>query len=801
MRKLFCILFIVYSGLHFNSVAHSQGTTSRPRSGVVTGIVYAVDTGEPIPFVTVQALETGRSTLTNEDGRFRILLPAGSYQLKLSHIGYYSEQTTLDVDDSTTTRDFRLRPSLIELKGIRVYKEAYDPGQQIIIEAIKRKNDILSRLHDYSYDAYSKLVIRDESKTDSSEIFMIAESQTTAYWEQPDKYKEVLSARKQSSNLASGDVILVMGEILNFNKNRIDIGEYSVVTPTAKDALDSYDYYLLDTVLIDSRRVFVLEIEPKSQAEPLFVGTIHIADSTYDVVMVDVGFNEAFRPPMMDSIRYSQRFAQFNDEFWMPIEIRLWCLLQFKVPFPGVPSRLSLDWQASLYSFSFEKGHAEGTFDEYAFIVDENADDFDTLAWSQRQTIPLTEEEVRGYERIDSIANAPKPLGKKIALGLAGALALMMFGDDDIFHFNRVEGPYLGAGVDLDRIMWETDLWLSGGYAFDAKDWSFRIGLSREIWKQKKLWLGAEAKNRVVHRPTIFARPGFNSTTGALWYASDPYDYYREKGYRLMGGFRPVDHTRIRLTYRDYRQTTADLVTDYSFFGDSGSTRVNPAIADGHLRSIETRFRYDSRSRMLSKGTEYMVITGQYTMLELGVEYASPDVIDNDFDFTRYYARLHRQQHSLGLGLTSIELYWGDADGNLPPQNQFTVDHSDPVFFRQLGFKTLNEHNYSGNEVLSAYANHNFGMRLFRKSGFPLLKELPFDVGIHGGAFWSDFDGGRAWPQNGSPRTALTAFGEVGFSLSNLTPFISPFNLATSFTWQLSDYDTARFAWQIGLRL
>ena len=46
---------------------------------------------------------------------------------------------------------------------------------------------------------------------------------------------------------------------------------------------------------------------------------------------------------------------------------------------------------------------------------------------------------------------------------------------------------------------------------------------------------------------------------------------------------------------------------------------------------------------------------------------------------------------------------------------------------------------------------------------------------------------------------APRAYSEVGFGLGNLTPFLSPFNLAAHFTWQLSSYPTSRFAFALSL--
>ncbi len=47
--------------------------------------------------------------------------------------------------------------------------------------------------------------------------------------------------------------------------------------------------------------------------------------------------------------------------------------------------------------------------------------------------------------------------------------------------------------------------------------------------------------------------------------------------------------------------------------------------------------------------------------------------------------------------------------------------------------------------------------------------------------------------------TAPRPYGEAGFTLGNLTPFLSPFDLAVSFTWQLSSYPTQRFRLGFGI--
>jgi len=391
MKKPF-ISFLVFLafGLFFaqrDAHADDQDTipVAKTRRFVIEGTVYDKDTGEPIPSATVQVLGAKKAMPTNADGRFRLVLEKGDYDIKISHVGHYSEKFTASLTDSSLAIDVRLKPLVIYMGERRVYTRAYNPAQKIIAAAIARKKDILSRFHDYTYDSYAKFVLSDPAKADSENIFIIIESQTTSFWEQPDKYKEVITARQQSANIPSNaNVIMVVGEMLNFNKNRIELGDYSVVSPTATDAMDHYNYYLLDTVYYDERAVFILEMEPKNEYDPLLAGEIHIIDSTFEVVRVDGSFSKGLNFPFIKNARYYQHLAPIEGGYWLPVQIGFSGQIDFNMPLPGVPSVLEFEHVASIYSYQIETGHPKGTFDEYEIVINEDAADIDSAAWAAR---------------------------------------------------------------------------------------------------------------------------------------------------------------------------------------------------------------------------------------------------------------------------------------------------------------------------------------------------------------------------------------------------------------------------------
>ncbi len=72
-------------------------------------------------------------------------------------------------------------------------------------------------------------------------------------------------------------------------------------------------------------------------------------------------------------------------------------------------------------------------------------------------------------------------------------------------------------------------------------------------------------------------------------------------------------------------------------------------------------------------------------------------------------------------------------------------------------------------------------------------------MSLHGGVFWTDFINHLPNPGDTLFTTARTPYAELGFGLGNLTPFLSPLNLAAHFTWQLSAYPTNRFRFGFGL--
>ncbi len=755
---------------------------------MITGVVYDAAEKNTLSEVTIRVASTGQSTLANAKGAFSISLPYGSYQVIFSRVGHATDTLEIAVSDSLQTADVFLTAIAVELPELKVYERQYDPAQLIIREAIKRKKTILAMLHDYQFTAYTKLLVYTPDSVDQlGPIDYITEIQLTGYWKKPNDYKEIITARRQSANLNAEDNLVTVGDILNFNQNRLEIGRYQVVSPTAEDALDYYDYYLLDTLYVDGRRLFHLEIEPKSQTTPLFVGTIDIADSLFTVAGVNVGFNDVFKGGYFRNARYSQKLSPLEDTIWMPTEIHFES--DIKIPIPGIPL-YHFNYIAVLHEYQFNKGLPKGVINEFDLEVDNKADDIDSSAWQAQTHIPLTTEEQLGYKRIDSLEQVPKPIGQQILkYTLFGMIAA--FTQPQLFHYNRVEGAYLGDGFDLPNVFPRTSFAFKLGYSFGLKRWEQGYGVTYQIRDQGRLRFKAEYHDDIRRLLIIRPNENVNMTFPALFFGEDPLNYFHERGFSISAEMNIQKHVRTSISYANVDQFSKKMTSDYSFFADDTTFRENPEITEGTDRSIGFTLRFDNRPMIKNKKSETVITPPTYTMVDISAKIASPDLTHSEFKYNQYRLSVYEKFRVADWGILTVAPSFGIVTGEPTRQQRFTAANS---FLEDItDFKTVNRKvNFSGDHMYSVYIAHDFGRTFFKKLHVPVLRDLPTTFQVFGGAFWFK-DEVHVPSDTFAFTTGDDPYSEVGFGIGR----IPPFSLGMFFAFRLSHHQTSKFGFAL----
>ncbi|HET7024410.1 MAG TPA: DUF5686 family protein [Gemmatimonadales bacterium] len=764
----------------------------------ITGCVRDSVSKAPILLATVRVMGTDRSMLTDDIGCFRFQSAVIPVDLDVRQIGYRPVTVHIDSLSAGARREIYLRPVAFALAPLTI-RGTDDAAIRIIRSAIARKHALVTTTHDYQYQAYVKFAVRDLARPQDSaaSVLLITESRSRIYWEQPDHYQETILARRQTGNLRASQNLVTAGEIANFQRERIEFRQFSVVSPIADDALDRYRYAILDTLMIDGQRVFRLAMTPRSEATPLFVGTVDIADSTFDLAGIDVGFDRAVHFTALHDLRYRQLLRQVVPGHWMPYRITLSGALHLSIPLPRLPHDLAFEHAAELSDFEFDRGNAPADLGEVRIAVDPAADRPDSAAWAATDsTFPLSPAERAAWQRIDSVARRPPDFSTRARRGIATSIGLLT--DPTFFHFNRVEGAYIGLGAGWDS---HPGLGAEGraGYATGSDEGEFSLSGRTRLSTDQRTWLGLEYHDQVVTRPT-FVSGSYNPTVRALLFRIDPLDYYRERGVTLSLTTKLADFTDLELRYDNEAQSTLPVVTDYSVFGSRRPIRPNIPIADGELRTLGASITYDSRPMRRTGTRTDRLPAATWTRVSLGAELAAPTIIPDDFTYQRYALQVQRRQRTLGLGVTTITAAAGIGSGTMPPQRYFTIDFGmKALTYQSGGFNTLGDTNYAGTRAAMIAVQHDFDRLLFARSHLPLIDRLPFTLSVQGGVFWTDFVDHAPQPADLMLLTAPRGYGEVGFGLGNLTPFLSPFNLAAHFTWSLNSRYAADRRMHFGL--
>jgi hypothetical protein len=756
--KWFVLLVVLTS-----APAHLAGAERSSLSGRIRDR----STADPLPSAHIRILGTTRGTITGTGGDYVLPLEPGTYAVVVSMLGYRPDTSSISVD-GVTVHDVALTPAEIVLPEVVISSE--DPAVEIIRRAIARKRQWMDRLATYRCDAFTRQVLHRDTL-----IASITESFTRAYWQQGDTLREVILQRRQTENIDASFNFASVGRIMNFSEDTIRFLGYQFVGPTSTEALDYYEYKLLRTERSSGQDIFVIRMTPATRTVPLFDGTVRIADSSYALVGVDVGPNDAMGIPFVKEkeLRYRQQFALHADEFWLPIDISI--TARVKIGLAGFSFPVFGFQQTSVLSdYAINIPLPDSIFQKPRLTIDSGATRFDTTFWAVNKTLPLSPVEQEAYASLDSTQTLEvqfRPGGIAATLGGDAGAAGMAFDLLDA-SFNRVEGFHLGLSYDTGRLIpW---LSLEGGiaYGFSDQRTKYRLGATVYTSGARTLGFGAEGYRRLDFRPDRGYYDAFTNSLAGLLGKSDYGDYHGAEGWRAFVRHAPARRLQGTFSFINELHTAAITNTSYSFFSRSLAYRDNPPVAEGKLRSLQFEARIGEAPVPLG-----LIIQNS---LMLKVEHSSPSFASSSYDFTRYEAYgsfvvptfapsfLFRPGFTVFVGA-------GASRGELPLQRAFSLESSLSGDGPPGVMRGMNVKEYGGTGYIAVNAEHSFRSLPFLALGIPFLYEKSIELIVHGGA-------ARTWGNARLPlQTTDGWYTEAGFGINRIVDI-----LRADFTWRLS---------------
>ena len=715
----------------------------------VRGVITDSTTGEPLPSATVLYKDTFRGTIANLEGEFTIDVNNFPATLLIRYIGYKSEQIELRVQPEDTLF-VRLSPSITELDEIVVTDQ--DPGLSIMERVIARKQIWREDLNTYEVDAFTRQVLKNDTS-----IVSITESGTRSFWDREQGHREVQLYQRQTTNIGADQNFAGVSFLPNFYDDNITVAGYEMVGITHPDALSYYDFKLIETTQIDGEPVYVIDVIPARRLQPLFTGTAYVHGGEYALLEVNLKPNRvvSFPPPVKEfNLSYRQQYRDFSNNIWLPVDMRIDGTVLIEMVGLRFP-QINFSQTSRLSEYKVNVSLPDSLYEQEEVF---SRVEPDSVADFSRQMVPLTREEERAYETIDSTNTLDK------AFEPSGFLAGLVTDDDDANEqsartgvgsflpagirvsgrFNRVDG--FNAGLRYQKRF--RNIGLSGSlfssYSFHADFFNYGAKLRQQLpvsIGKTSIYLIGSYGNQILNRYENSQYSRFMNGLQAVLGGVDYFDYYRREEYSTgIEVNRILPSTDISIYFNSGTdqsiQTSAEAVFDYSLFGWHDTRPVNPSVFDGQVNSLQLKLDLNRQSSNFGvSGSRQLRFSAERASSRLGSDASftklslSANWNLETFFKRRVFSNTFDIQGSAGLLIgDEIPQKMGAVDGTLFGFSPFGV------------LKTRRNRPYVGSRYWTVAAEHNFRSIPFELMGLRTLSDRGWGVIVFGGAGYAESD-------------------------------------------------------------
>ncbi len=430
-------------------------------AGGVRGVIKS-DEGEPLAFTTIFIKELGTGVASNAQGFYEIGLPEGTYTLTFQYLGHESQQHEVTVGREFVELNITLKTQTTELRSVTVNASNEDPAYTIMRKAIAKAKYHTQQLDGYSAEVYmkgtgklvdypwlaKKMIEKEGIKKGQA---FVSESVSEIKYTRPHKFEEkVISIRTDGKDNNTSPTAFING---SFYEPTIA----ETVSPLSPSAFGYYKFEYLGTFTDRDYQVSEIKVTPRLRGDNVVEGTIFIVEDWWSIHSLDIKTTK-----LGVKIAIKQVYAPIEDKAWLPVSNQfkiegkffgfefiydyLATMSKYKIqlnPKLVVPdmevidekvdkqeakaiekkySKAEQDLQQRLASgneitrkelkqFMKEQEKQElkeskqpEVISETYFKIDSSAYKGDSLYWVNTRPVPLSEDEVVGYKKMDSLA-------------------------------------------------------------------------------------------------------------------------------------------------------------------------------------------------------------------------------------------------------------------------------------------------------------------------------------------------------------------------------------------------------------
>jgi hypothetical protein len=682
----------------------------------LSGTIRERGTGESIPGATLHILGTSNGARSNADGRYRVAIDRGfSSKIRITAIGYKPDTLSIRLS-SDSSLDISLQIAPILGKTITVSADASrKEAERIMHKVIDSKDAWQSQISNYAFQVYSRGTLRIQKDT-NAKVAAVIESIANGYWRQDKGYAERIIARKQTADVPADVNRFALLGVQNFYNERMDVFDYTVVSPVAHDAFDRYDYDLLGEGEINGNPVWKISVEPRGAVFPAFQGALWIDQTDYTIAYLDLQPNGAIKLGPVKNLDIQQTFSFVDNKFWLPSALTFDC--QIKLGLPIVPD-FRISQTATLDDYVVNGTIPDSIFAGPKHSVASRADSVDSLHWISMRTIPLSRDEDTAYHKFDSLAKISHKENETEFSPLG--LLLELIPGTDFFQYNRVDGPKFELG-HFWTVIPSRPLTFGGDAVYDigSKNFEYSVDIHQALTTRKKpsqvtaslslngdfsmqnqsdaVDVTSSLRAQVYHEHVSLGSaydPLVNTLT-SLFLHEDYFNYYEARGFDIQYSFTPNRSFSATLDFKNEIDNSISNVTNYSLLFQNDTFRSNPPINDGMVHEIALN---------LSEDVPLGYWAASFSAQGL---YSAPS-IGSDFNYTTAQLHFSLEGRTGGWGNTWLAgTYSALVNGALPAQDLFFFEARDAVIAPRDVFHTMYPFEFQGDRTWQIMFEQNF---------------------------------------------------------------------------------------------
>lgn len=758
----------------------------------ISGFLFD-EQNEPLIAGNVYIQGTNIGIATNKDGYFFLKLPIGTNKIIITYLGYQNDTILVSVQKGESLkRNINLKQSSIQLDAVTVYSTYHNSAERIILKAIEKKEEYLSKIKNYEYSAYSSTTFILKPDSTKEVIGGITEIQSKGFFQAPNNFQEVVLAKRQTANFSELYNVFSSGKILSVLDDVINIDELAVVSPLNKNALDYYKFEMIDTTDYNFKRVFNISVKPNSNSIPLFEGKISIIDDIFIVINVELYGKERIKSTLKSDVVLKQSFREFENYFWLPVQFNLFYSMDLGIP--GV-KKLYLKQQSQLTNYVLNNPNFEHKYNDRLLLQTNLSKEAEDSLWNESQIVALSKEERDAYHAIDSSMATKNFLIKFLVklpefyLKIKRSPATELW---DFYRFNRTEGNYLGIGFNSLEMLGPSKVELLAGYGFGDKKTKYSISGSHNII-QDKLQIHASLHNTISFLDPYYEYRKYDITLQQLLFNKDYADYYYSQGWSAGLEWRVFSNLKSSFSFSQDKVTNAYNNNVWSLLNKSRNIRNSVPILEGYFNQINFSIDFDDR-KYLDYGWGY-IQNNAADFFRLNFDYtAAPQkMFNNNFPYEQYRLFLNiytKFPPYLNINFSTLSGY---LNNDSVIQRNFHLPGSYGSITNPHLFRTINQDAYLGNAYLCFFIENNFKNTIFNFLSLPFLKNSKFDLYLFGNFGWIK---NKKWVNGNSASISQNPLAEGGFGLGNIFFF-----LRMDFTWRLTHREKSNFFFNISSNL